>query len=170
MDYPNRVSYTWKVFDKLKDQTINIFNCVTHKCPFDENPQDGTLESLKDHARNKSKYGATTKIRAEHKALLHFLFKEADSVTDAVLQKEEQDLVNKVLKELQDGTIYMFDRWTFRCPFDQKPKDGTWDSLLNHARKKRLHGKTLRDSANHTALLKYLVKDVHHGDHWFFSD
>ena len=116
-----------------------------------------------------TEYGTTAQIRANHKALLQLLnSKDADGdaygVTGAVLQKEEQDLANKVVEKLDNGTILLFEHWTVRCPFDEEQEDGNWDSLQNHARKERRHGATARIRANHKALLRHLFKEVDDDD------
>ena len=68
---------------------------------------------------------------------------------------------SKVFEKLEEGTIDMFANCTFKCPFDDNPEDGSWESTVDHARHALKHGMGYRTRANHTALLKHLIKEVH---------
>lgn len=165
----NQVDFGEKVFKNLQEKTIDVLGCWTFRCPFHEDIQYGTVQSLQDHARNMTEYGNTAQIRANHKALLKYLNSndadgDANGVTGAVLQKEEEDLANKVVEELDNGTILLFELWTIRCPFDEEPEDGRWESLIDHARQEKRHGATARIRANHKALLRHLIKEVDDDD------
>ena len=76
------MDYTSKVFKKLEKGTIDISTNCTFKCQFDDQPEDGNWQSLRDHVRHASKCGSYGKYskgyrtRANHKALLKYMFEE----------------------------------------------------------------------------------------------
>ena len=51
---------------------------------------------------------------------------------------------------------------TFKCPFDEKPRDGEKDTLIEHAIATSVYGDTRRTRAKHMALKIYMMGPTSH--------
>ena len=77
------------------------------------------------------------------------------------------DYIWKVFKKLEDGTIDISENYSVKCPFDDQPEYGNWESLIDHVRHASQHGMGYRTRENHKALLKYLFDEVHRDDYYY---
>lgn len=81
---------------------------------------------------------------------------------DSVHNYNLRSFTDKALKNLEDavltknGVLTIFTTKGFKCPFDDKPKDGNKFALAQHAMEASMRGKTARVKGLHKAVLEYM--------------
>ena len=90
--------------------------------------------------------------------LLSYLYCTIQDESDAMLDSDnEAPYIKKILTELENRTYKVFIDGTYKCPFDEKHRNGEKKSLIDHAKSTSIYGVTSGNRARHMALLTYML-------------
>ena len=82
-------------------------------------------------------------------------FMQNDESEEPLDSDDENAYVWKIFSEFRHTDVVV--NGAFKCPFDEKPRDGEKDTLIEHAIATSVYGDTRRTRAKHMALKIYMM-------------
>ena len=92
MDRDEEAPYIKKIMLELEDRKRMVFRNGNFKCPFGDKLKDGEKDTLIKHARAKSIYGRTDRVRERHLALMTYMLGSETDLSKKPTNKAKKEI------------------------------------------------------------------------------